>query len=119
MTHDELEELSKEMNSQDNLATLCPLYCVFEKEYIWGMDSNYSDQYKWIDACGEKCDSSDEGAHKIYYVLIDRFVNAHFTMKAAKQYIKENRHNLTKPCPYVMSLYRCHEMIKIQEHLKS
>jgi len=43
MTPQELKELSNEMNTQDNLATSHPLYCVFEKEYIYGIDPQWGD----------------------------------------------------------------------------
>jgi len=143
MTPDELKTLSHEMNTQDNLATSHPLYCVFDKDYIWGMDPNFSDQYKWLDVEGVEVDleqyelsedlvEDEEGfaawqkdvgidlhINKVYYAVRDRFLNAHFTMKAAHLYIDQNRHNLNKPFVYVVSLYRCHEMIKIQDHLKS
>lgn len=119
------KKLQREMNTQDNLITAHPLFCVFEKEYIYGMDSDYSDQYKWLDCEGDELvdvDPDEEeagGKHKVYYRKIDRFVAAHFTMKAAKLYIEENRHNLTEPFTYVKSLYRCHEMIAIQEYFKT
>lgn len=124
MDEKELKELGHEMNTQDNLATSFPLYCVYEKDYIYGMDSDYSDEYKWMDSSGDEYNENDidpkwENIFKVYYIKRDRFLNAHFTGKAARLYIKQNRHNLTEPFVFVTSLYRCHEMIKIQDFLKS
>ena len=143
MTPEEAKILKNEMNTQDVLATSHPLYCVFEKDIVWGMDPDFSDQYKWLDVEGFEVDleqyelseelvEDEEGfaawqkdvgidlhINKVHYVVRDRFLSAHFTMKAAHLYINQNHYNLKNPFVYVMSLYRCHEMIKIQEFLKS
>lgn len=122
-----LARLSKEMNTQDNLATAHPLYCVFEKERIWGMDSEYTDKWAWF-----HCDDNeepdyeitdveagkDDAYEKVYFVERNRFVNAHFTRRAADRFILENRHNLSRPFVFGSSLYRCPEMIELQEWLK-
>jgi hypothetical protein len=128
MTPGELRELSLEMTTQDNRATAHPLYCVYVKEKYHGVDGDYTDEYDWLDEEGQIVDLAQYGLTeeqaeeqelpvKTYFVKMTRFINAHFTMKAAKLYIKENKHNLTNPFVYVSSLNRCHEMIKIQKYL--
>ena len=126
----DIEKLRHEMNSQDNLATAHPLFCVYEKRRFYGVDWRYTDDYEWLDEEGQPANLEDygvdehtvedesHGLEKTYYVTHDIFVNGHFTMKAAKRYIQENAHNLTRPFTYVKSLCRCHEMIEIQEHFK-
>lgn len=99
--------IAHEINTQDNRITQDPLFCVFEKERIYGLRSDYSDQY-------ERDEETDE---KVYYVERDRFVNAHFTEAAAKEHIRINGHNLKKPFVYVTSLWRCEEMIAIRNAL--
>ena len=132
MNTKDLEKIKHEMNTQDNLATGHPLFCVYEKRRFYGVDDRYADDYEWLDEEGQVANLEDYGIdehaaeyenhgfilEKTYYVTHDVFVNAHFTMKAAKRYIEENEHNLTGPFTYVKSLYRCHEMIAIQEYLK-
>ena len=124
MNKEGLKELQHEMNTQDNLATSHPLYCVFEKERVYGMDSDYSDKYILLDSDGEEFDENDpeaegESFKKVHYIEHSRFRNAHFTRKAAELYINQNAYNLTEPFVYIMSLYRCHEMIAIQEYFKT
>jgi hypothetical protein len=47
------------------------------------------------------------------------FVNAHFTLRSAEQFIKTNAHRYrrTELRVYVDSMYRCPEMIAIREFL--
>jgi len=58
-----------------------------------------------------------EGFEKYYYQDIDIFVTACFTEEGAKDYLRQNQHNLTQPYIYVTSLYRNDEMIGIRELL--
>jgi hypothetical protein len=130
MKQEELSQLGKEMREQDNLATGHPLYCVFEKERIHGVEDQGDTEYEWKDedwntvtpADYEMTEEEAEASTwpmKYFYIDRDRFVNAHFTTVDAKRYIEENNHNLNKGFVYVTSLYRCHRMIAIQEFLKS
>lgn len=55
-----LMNLSKEMNTQDNLATADPLYCVYDKEDV-PTSSDYSSKYVWL---SYDCDYHIEGEDK-------------------------------------------------------
>ena len=109
MTPQDLENIAHEIKTQDNRITADPLFCVFEKERIYGLAPDYSDTWEWCNS-GQRCE-------KVYYVERDRFVNAHFTEKAANEHIIINGHNLKEPFIYVTSLYRCGEMIEIRKAL--
>jgi len=124
MTKEQLKEIANELQTQDNRVTADPLFCVFEKERIYGVDPDYTDTWDWCNSeeqCSCKpsdlCESHSDECRKVYYVDRDRFVNAHFTEKAAKQHIRINGHNLMKPFIYVTSLFRCYEMIEIRNAL--
>lgn len=108
MNSEELQQIAHELKTQDNLATQEPLFCVFQKLKIYGIDPDYHTNIK-----------SEEGADGdvLLYVEVDSFVNAHFTRKAAQKYIDSNKHNLRKPFVFVISLYRCDEMIEIRHFL--
>ena len=121
-----LDEIKHELNTQDNRITADPMFCVFEKERIYGIDPDYSDQYVWCDCSGEKIDEPEDedeaennGFHKVHYVERDRFVNAHFTERSANYHIKINGHNLRQPFVYATSLWRCPEMIEIRDAFKN
>ncbi|MCP3966673.1 MAG: hypothetical protein GY718_10035 [Lentisphaerae bacterium] len=101
------KSIAHEINTQDNRATQDPLFCVFEKERIYGLDPDYSDGYEY----------DSETDDKIYYVERDRFATAHFTEKAAQEYIDIDGHNLERPFIYVTSMRRCYEMIAIRQAL--
>jgi len=126
MKKDNLVSIAHEINTQDNRITADPLFCVFEKDRIYGLDPDYSDEWERCNSecqCScepdSPCESITDECKKVYYVERDRFVNAHFTEKAALQHIKINGHNLTRPFTYVTSLFRCYEMIDIRNFLMS
>jgi hypothetical protein len=125
------------LHTQDNLATADPLFVVFEKDRIYGLEEG-SGTYEWRDEDGdlaaeEECAEleklKDEGGgdtgldlngtkfSAIQFGERDRFVTACFTRKGAEDYLAANGHNLTKPFIYVSSLYRNREMIEVRQHL--
>ncbi|HUS51159.1 MAG TPA: hypothetical protein VMZ91_13410 [Candidatus Paceibacterota bacterium] len=55
---------------------------------------------------------------KFYYYEVKKFVTACFTEKSAKEFIEQNRHNLTKPFIYVETLNRNKEMIDIINYFR-
>lgn len=125
MTPEKLTEIANELQTQNNRITADPLFCVFEKERIFGIDPNYSDLFEWLDCSGDSVyaagltedEAEERGFHKVHYIYRDRFVNAHFTEKAAKEHIKINGHNLESPFIYVTSLWCCEEMKAIRNAL--
>jgi len=120
MNKEQLKSIAYEINTQDNRITADPLFCVFEKERIYGMDLNHSDYYVWLDDNNEEITieellteyglteeqaeySNEFDLQKVYYIDRKRFINAHFTEKAANEYICSNKHNLNHPFIYVTS----------------
>jgi len=93
MIPEEFKTIAHELNTQDNRITHEPLFCVFQRHRIYGAGI------------------AEDG------IEMEKFVNAHFTQKAAEQYISVDRHNLNSPFIYVISLHRCDEMIKIRHFL--
>lgn len=129
MNQEQLDGIQHELNTQDNRITADPIFCVFEKIRIYGMDDGYASDFLWSDPENretyfEEDEISEEeaeakGYERVYYVEIDQFVNAHFTENAANRHIKINGHNLQRPFTYVTSLWRCQEMIDIRNALKN
>lgn len=135
-----ISEISELLKTQDNRATADPMFVVFEKKRIWGMDSNYCDESKWMNLEHDGQEADDEqvaeiekkiadavedgeilvdlgGWEKVYYIDVDRFVVACLTEKAALDYIVANSHRLFQPFVYATSNYRNHEMIEVRNHL--
>jgi hypothetical protein len=141
MTSDEnkaqLQRIGELIRTQDNRATSDPLFLVQQKKRIYGMDSNYCDDYEWLRKHNENeyieadrieragLDELQEqgedlnGWEKIYYLEIWEFMTICFTEQAAIDYIAANAHNLKEPRIYVASAYRNREMILIREFLKA
>lgn len=126
----DIKSIAHEINTQDNRITADPIFCVYEKDHIpYGISSDYSDSFEWYDPKdGNRSSIKDTvtkefakrmGYEKVYYIDVDKFINAHFTERAAKEHIRINGHNLNKPFIYVSSLFRCGEMISIRNFLKS
>ena len=104
----DLKKTSELLRTQNNRATAHPLFIVYEKERIYGVDPDFHDDVFHDDVFEEM---------EINYIEKNRFVSAHFTEAAAERYIAENNHNLEKPFVYAASMYMCHEMIAIREFL--
>lgn len=127
-------EIGNSITTQDNRGTSNPLFLVQQKVRIWGMDSDYSNEYDWFDrnndnvkADEEKAALLDEGDvlpgvdssywEKSYYKDTWQFVTACFTESGCENYISRNSHNLNKPRVYAVSLYQNHEMIDVRNSL--
>jgi hypothetical protein len=121
MTTEQLAALRTELQTQDNAATAHPLYCVFQKQRIYGLDSDHAEHFVWLspdDGDGRReTDEDAPGAERVGYIDVDRFVTACLTRKSAKDFIERNSHRLRKPFVYVESLHRNEEMIAIRAHL--
>jgi hypothetical protein len=121
MTPEQLAALRDELRTQDNACTEHPLFCVFQKQRIYGLDSDHAEHFTWLspdDGDGRRETDEDEaGAERVGYVDVDRFVTACLTKRAAKDFIDRNSHRLHKPFLYVESLNRNEEMIELRNHL--
>ena len=138
MTPSELAALGDKLRTQDNLATEHPLYVVYDKERIMGLDSEHAERFAWVAYTDDGPIDASEGVlafirryhddfddvhyeNKVYrrigYVEINRFRTACLTMDAARHYIRDNAHHLRNPFVFVESLHRNPQMIAIRRHL--
>jgi len=125
-----LVALAEELRTQDSIASAIPLYCVFEKEKVPLHDDIDGDGAEWF--CHEQCEvvtpesmaeycevslndiadidaqMSEWGCTHYKYVLQDRFVSAHLTMKAADGYLEANARHL-KSGFVLATNHRCEE----------
>lgn len=128
--------MAEQMRTQDNAITAHPLFVVYQKDRVTGMDTDYTedDHIVWYNSADVY--EADERKHKVLeryynyfgqepenwtrtgYVEKKKFVTACFTRAAAENYIQRNRHNLKKPFVYVESMYRNFEMIEVREFLE-
>jgi hypothetical protein len=144
---DNINDIKKELLTQDNRITHQPMFIVMEKkEYPTTSDYSYDLSY-YVNTDGdnlgttikeakdclieEECiDNPDKiysmsddelqekyGVREVFIFEIDVFVQAFFTAKSAKNYIKSNNHNLRKPFFYTKGTYRNYEMQAIRNHL--
>lgn len=128
-----LRSIGALISTQRNRCTHEPLFVVFQKHRIYGLESDRTDNFVWLDTASDYV-QADERQHRILermydrgrdtgswervgYVDVDRFVTACFTEAAAQAYIDGNRHNLHEPFTYADSLYRNREMIAIRHAL--
>ena len=140
MTAEQLTALSTELRTQDNAITADPLFVVYDKQRIYGLDIDHAEHYCWLypdrgDGQSEVADSkmvtrlnhleslglepaiSGVEYTRIGYVDVDRFITCCLTRKAATEFISSNSHRLRKPFVYVESLDRNSEMIALRNHL--
>lgn len=117
------EKLKQELKNQDNLSTADPIFVVYDWEKIYGICSDYSDDYKWL-LDGEEDDleemseeeAEEKGYEKIYYKKVRKFISAFFTRKSAQEFIDKNAYHWNKPHIYVESLWRNYEMQEIRNY---
>lgn len=143
MSNLNLSELANNLNTQDNLATQHPFYCVYSKRSIYiedgygGMETKdvwvHADDYSEVedDEISEALSVISEGYssvevtvddckrqyHRKTVGIIPQFETACLTRAGAEAYLKTNGHNLSQPYIYVHSLYRNDEMIGLREHV--
>lgn len=113
-----LLQIKGKLESQDNRITVNPMFCVQEKVVITGMDTDYTDNYLWLD-CDEhrEVEEDTEGAYKVGYFEYWKTVMVAFTEAGCTEYLRQNGHNLNDPRIYVESFNRCPEMIAIREYI--
>ena len=134
MSQETLARIGANVATQNNRITHEPLFAVFQKRRIYGMDSDeYDFPVTWLyeDECVEVEPSKARALNATYcrtgvvpkyyrrvgYVDTDVFVTACFTEAGAQAYIDANGHNLNKPFIFVTSLYRNQEMIALRHIL--
>lgn len=136
-------ELANNLNTQDNLATQYPFYCVYSKRSIyiedgyggmetkdvWVDDDDYcevedseisealsviSEGYSSVEVTVDDCKRQ---YHRKTVGIIPQFETACLTRAGADAYLEANGHNLNQPYIYVHSLYRNDEMIGLREYV--
>ena len=105
---DAIALMGSTIQTQDNLATGDPIFLVQQRERIFGIDTDYTEEIAWVDTDDGFEETGDEPNGWRRTGCIDRwvYVQPFFTNDAAVAYIASNGHNLTDPRVYVASAYR-------------
>lgn len=131
-----IAHIRHELQTQDNACTAHPLYVVFNRRRIHGMDPEFGDSnYDWIDSNSGDYVEADEhqklvcdryeriygqsptGWDKRYFIEVEEFVTCAFTREAADRFVARKYHDYRHLHVYVESLYRMPEMIAVREAL--
>lgn len=128
-----LRRVTSDLHTDDNAATADPLFCVFQKQRIYGVSSDYTDDFVWVisDGEGDEADLEEAkhleeigreaaealGWRRVGYKEVDVFVTACLTRAGADGYLARNKHNLRRPFVFVTGLYRNEEMIALRKYL--
>ena len=129
----DIREIAELIKTQDNRMTDQPLFLVQEQVTDYGFDSDYSDDYVWINHeydCNIACDRLSEildrrddmcrstfGYEKVYVQKRWEFVTACFTEKGCQNYLNINGHNLGKTRIYAHGSYRNNEYQTVRKFL--
>lgn len=130
---EKLKTIKENLLTQDNRITDQPLFLVQQKIIDWGFDSQYCDDYIWVDKEGnEACDEKSaqleeddeyclgyedvrEGWEKVWIKPRWEFVQPFFTEKAARDYMEGNAHRLNEPRIYAETSYRNEEFQTVRK----
>ncbi len=130
-----VEQIGELIKTQDNRITDQPIFIVQQKRREWGYDSEYCEDYKWIETkSGDYCEADEEHAERLntiendlsestepwekhYYKDHWVFVTSCFTEQGCKDYIKRDGHNLNEPRIYAEGSYRNEEFRSIRNML--
>lgn len=133
---DHMLTLGQRIATQNNRATADPIFVVQERRRLYGLDPDYCDNVVWIDQCNDsaeatpgehaklEADYEDSGIEPLRWArtgYIDQwhFVTACLTEQGAKEYLKDNGHNLRGETRiYAESCYRNAEMISVRRFLR-
>lgn len=118
-----LSEMGKRMLTQDPRATSHPIYLVRQRRRIYGLDSDYTDQFVYVyrddgTEYGAELKAGDDPADFRRVGIRDIWVSVQpfFTNFEAERFIRANAHNLTDPHVYVESGYLNREWIAARAH---
>ena len=139
-SYDLIRQMSENLKTQDNAGTADPIFVVYERLMIVGLEDGYQESWSWItDDDGDTTEADDDlvpiltklhddceplviGSRtyrKIGIKYVDKFCAAFLTRKGAENYLAINKHNLTAPFIYVESMFRNAEMIAVRNHFMS
>lgn len=105
---EEAEKIAKRLREQDNRITEAPIFVVEQKRRIYGVDSDYTDRFVWVDpdGCENASDTPRKGWRKVGYVEVWDFATACLTEAGCEEYLRVNGHNLTEPRIHAYSGWR-------------
>lgn len=116
----ELFDIVKRMRASDNRATALPMFVVEQKRRIYGVSSEYTDDFVTVDDDFEEIDPEDceDGeCQEIGYRDVYEFVTVFFSEAGANDYIEANAHNLNSPRVFVHSGHRNEEWKEVRDYL--
>lgn len=105
---DAFRKIARNLATQDNRATDCPIFIVQERRRVYGFDPAYSDKTVWLDSDGDEVDPEEharlEALHddaedipaertRTAYQDTWEYVTACFTEAGCRDYIRRNGHN--------------------------
>ena len=128
---EELKKIGELIRTQNNRITDQPMFTVQQLQRDWGYDSDYADEFEWIDDEGNSPDEirieeldkaesegGDTGGYtKVYFKDRWEFVTACFTEEGCKEYLLQNGHNLKKPRIFACGSYRNDEYQAVRNAL--
>jgi hypothetical protein len=117
-----IQEIGHNIRTQDNAITALPIFCVQQRERIWGVDSDYASGVAWVDPDSDYREADTALAfhlerrwlaggqtknwRRIGYIDRWAFVTACFTRAGCEAYLEVNGHNLKHPRIYVETGFR-------------
>lgn len=108
---EKLRAIRENLNTQDNRATAIPIFCVMQKQRVYGVGADYGGIQERV------FDDFTRKYRKVRYVEVDEFVTACFTEQGCKDYIKINGHNLKAPFIFAFGGWRNAEWEFVRDSL--
>ena len=124
----DLLDISKRLNTQDNRSTTEPMFCLQIKVRDVGYDAAYAGETVWINTESgdyEETEPNAPGAQEFGYVDRWETVMVAFTEQGIADYMDKDGHNVKRRAyrgetrVYVESFMRCDEMVRIRHALMS
>ena len=130
-----LRTMGANIRTQYNAGTADPMFVVFQKKMVTGLESGYEDFWIWVSDDNGDYEEADADTAVVLKRLfdagdpliiggrtykrmgcrwIDMFCAAFLTQKGAEDYLVCNGHNLKQPFIYVHGMYRNAEMIAVR-----
>ena len=133
---EELISIGNSIVTQDNRITDSPIFIVQKLIMDFGYDSDYADDYHWVETeSGEHITASDHQSKKldlledsgrdtgkwikVFYKERWEFVTACFTEQGCKDYLKINGHNVGQTRIYADGSFRNQEFRNVRDYLIS
>lgn len=122
---DNIREIGERLLTQDNRCTSDPMFCVQEKEAIYGIEPEFTTDFVWMDLVdGGEAEAPADGigdstVRKSGIKYQWKTVMVALTEQGCKDYLKANGHNHRGETRiYVDTFNRCKEMTDLRVFLK-